>query len=72
MLADRLGNEHVAAIERVAEGEESDIAEAAPIESLDDSDTIPNEEMEGEEEEGDEDEAPEDEGDDGGNGDDQS
>jgi DNA gyrase subunit A len=59
--------EHVAAIERVAEGDESDIAEAAPIESIDDSDTIPNEDMEGEVEE-DEDEAPEDEGDDDGNG----
>jgi DNA gyrase subunit A len=62
--------EHVAAIERVAEGEGEDIAaEAAPIESIDDSDTIPNEDIEGEEDEGegDEDEGgDDDEGDEGG------
>ena len=36
--------EHVAAIERLADpGEESGIAEGAPIEAIDDSDTVPNE-----------------------------
>ena len=41
--------EHVAAIERLAEpAEESGIAEGAPIEAVDDSDTIPNESMEDE------------------------
>jgi DNA gyrase subunit A len=35
--------EHVAAIERLAEGDESDIATASPIEAADDGDTIPNE-----------------------------
>jgi len=39
--------EHVAAIERLAEpGETSGIAEAAPIEAADDSDTVPNEAIE--------------------------
>jgi len=59
--------EHVAAIERIAAGaaEESGIAEAAPIEAIDDTDTVPTEVMDGEEDEGDEDgddEAPDDEG----------
>ena len=41
--------EHVAAIERLAEpGEESGIAEGAPIEAADDGDTVPNEGMEDE------------------------
>jgi DNA gyrase subunit A len=41
--------EHVAAIERLAEpDEESGIAEAAPIEALDDSDTVPNDSLEDE------------------------
>ena len=36
--------EHVAAIERLADpGEESGIAEGAPIEAIDDTDTVPNE-----------------------------
>jgi DNA gyrase subunit A len=36
--------EHVAAIERLAEpGETSGIAEGAPIEAVDDNDTVPNE-----------------------------
>ena len=49
--------EHVAAIERLAEpGEESGIAEAAPIEVIDDTDTVPTEIMEGDEDEGDDDE----------------
>jgi DNA gyrase subunit A len=49
--------EHVAAIERLAEpGDESGI-EAAPIETIEDTDTVPNEIMEGDEEEGDADEA---------------
>ncbi len=54
--------EHVAAIERLAEpAEASGIAEAAPIEAVDDGDTIPNEGMEDELEDEDEgDEAPED------------
>jgi DNA gyrase subunit A len=54
--------EHVAAIERLAEPEEtSGIAEAAPIEAIDDSDTVPNEsieeepEGEGEDDDGDDD-----------------
>ncbi|HEX2691095.1 MAG TPA: DNA gyrase subunit A [Kofleriaceae bacterium] len=43
--------EHVAAIERLAEpGEESGIAEGAPIEAIDDGDTVPNESMEDESE----------------------
>ncbi|MBX3158630.1 MAG: DNA gyrase subunit A [Deltaproteobacteria bacterium] len=46
--------EHVAAIERIGEGEETDIAEAAPIEAIDDTDTVPNEIEEGEELEEDE------------------
>jgi DNA gyrase subunit A len=59
--------EHVAAIERLAEGDESGIAEASPIEAVDEGDTIPNEALEEgmEDEEGDEG----DEGDEG-NGDD--
>ncbi|HEX7836536.1 MAG TPA: DNA gyrase subunit A [Kofleriaceae bacterium] len=41
--------EHVAAIERLAEPEEtSGIAEAAPIEAVDDNDTVPNEALEDE------------------------
>ena len=41
--------EHVAAIERLAEpDDESGIAEAAPIEAVDDGDTIPNESAEDE------------------------
>ena len=46
--------EHVAAIERLAEPDESGIAEASPIEAIDDQDTVPNEsvedELEGEDE----------------------
>ena len=38
--------EHVAAIERLAEPETSGIAEAAPIEAIDDTDTLPNESIE--------------------------
>ncbi len=38
--------EHVAAIERLAEGDESGIAEATPIEAVDGEDTIPNESLE--------------------------
>ncbi|MBA3456121.1 MAG: DNA gyrase subunit A [Deltaproteobacteria bacterium] len=41
--------EHVAAIERLADpGEESGIAEGAPIEAIEDTDTVPNEGMEDE------------------------
>jgi DNA gyrase subunit A len=41
--------EHVAAIERLAEpDEESGIAEAAPIEAIDDGDTVPNDSLEDE------------------------
>jgi DNA gyrase subunit A len=40
--------EHVAAIERLAEPEDSGIAVGAPIEAVDDGDTIPNESMEDE------------------------
>jgi len=42
--------EHVAAIERLAEGGDESGIEAAPIEAADDGDTIPNESLEGEEE----------------------
>jgi len=54
--------EHVAAIERIgaSAAEESDIAEAAPIEAIDDTDTVPTEIEPGDEDEGDGD----DEGDD--------
>jgi len=45
--------EHVAAIERLADpGEETSIAEGAPIEVIEDSDTVPNEGMEDELEDG--------------------
>jgi hypothetical protein len=45
--------EHVAAIERLAEpGEISGIAEGAPIEAVDDSDTVPNELLDEEPEDG--------------------
>ena len=55
--------EHVAAIERLAEpGEESGIAEGAPIEAVDDSDTVPNEMLDEEEDEGDEEPADDDAG----------
>jgi DNA gyrase subunit A len=58
--------EHVAAIERLAEGGDESGIEAAPIEAADDGDTIPNDalelELEGDEDEGDEDEGDEDEG----------
>ena len=55
-------DEKVAAIERLAEGEESDIAEGTPIATIDESDTIPNEDLgdDSETEEGDDDEAPDD------------
>ncbi|MGE3545770.1 MAG: DNA gyrase subunit A [Kofleriaceae bacterium] len=55
--------EHVAAIERLADpGEESGIVEATPIEAADDSDTIPNEDLEGEgDDEGDDDDSGDDE-----------
>jgi DNA gyrase subunit A len=59
--------ERVAAIERLAEPEESGIAESSPIEAADDGDTIPNEaedELEGDDEGGDEGEG--DEGEDAG------
>ena len=47
MLVD--DGEHVAAIERLAEpDEESGIAEGAPIDAIDDGDTVPNEGMEDE------------------------
>jgi len=53
--------EHVAAIERLADpADESGIAEGAPIEAVDDTDTIPNDSME-DEDEGDAE--PDDEGD---------
>jgi len=60
--------EHVAAIERLAEpDEESGIEAAAPIEAVEDSDTIPNESMEEDlEGEGDDDGDEADDGDDGG------
>jgi DNA gyrase subunit A len=41
--------EHVAAIERLAEGGDESGIEAAPIEAVDDGDTIPNEALEGDE-----------------------
>ena len=42
--------EHVAAIERLADpGEDAGIAEGAPIEAIDDTDTVPNEDLEGDE-----------------------
>jgi hypothetical protein len=45
--------EHVAAIERLAEpGEISGIAEGAPIEAVDDNDTVPNEALDDELEDG--------------------
>jgi DNA gyrase subunit A len=53
--------EHVAAIERLAEpDDESGIEEAAPIEAVDDTDTVPNETLD-DEDEGDDDAAPDDE-----------
>ena len=60
--------EHVAAIERLADpGEDSGIAEGAPIEAIDDSDTVPNEDLEGDEDadEGEDGEADDGEPDDG-------
>ncbi|MFT3698879.1 MAG: DNA gyrase subunit A [Kofleriaceae bacterium] len=57
--------EHVAAIERLADPDESGIEEAAPIEAVDDGDTIPNESLEdgddADEEGDDDDAAPDDE-----------
>jgi DNA gyrase subunit A len=48
--------EHVAAIERLADpGEETSIAEGAPIEAIDDSDTVPNEGMDDDVDEADDD-----------------
>jgi DNA gyrase subunit A len=50
--------EHVAAIERLAEpDEESGIAEGAPIDAIDEGDTVPNEGLEDELEDGGEEEA---------------
>jgi len=50
--------EHVAAIERLAEpADESGIAEGAPIEAVDDGDTIPNDSMEDDAEDDDDDDA---------------
>jgi DNA gyrase subunit A len=56
--------EHVAAIERLADpADESGIAEGAPIEAVDEGDTIPNESLEdGDEGDDDSDEAPDDDG----------
>jgi DNA gyrase subunit A len=57
--------EHVAAIERLAEpDEESGIAEGAPIDAIDDGDTVPNEGMEDELEDPGEDEGEADDADD--------
>jgi len=56
--------EHVAAIERLADpADESGIAEGAPIEAVDDTDTVPNEALEDEDVDGDDDDdaAPDDE-----------
>jgi DNA gyrase subunit A len=55
--------EHVAAIERLAEpAEDSGIAEGAPIEAVDDGDTIPNDSMEDDvDDDADDDAAPDDE-----------
>jgi DNA gyrase subunit A len=53
--------EKVAAIERLAEPDESGIAEGAPIEAVEDGDTIPNDSLEGDEDEDDDDAAPDDE-----------
>ncbi|MEP6865776.1 MAG: DNA gyrase C-terminal beta-propeller domain-containing protein, partial [Deltaproteobacteria bacterium] len=54
--------EHVAAIERLAEpADESGIEEAAPIEAVDDSDTVPNEVDEDDDDDADDDAAPDDE-----------
>jgi hypothetical protein len=48
--------EHVAAIERLAEpADASDIAEGAPIEAVEDGDTIPNDSLEDDAEQLDED-----------------
>lgn len=59
--------EHVAAIERLAEpADESGIAEGAPIEAVDETDTVPNEIMDEDEDDGDEDVADDDAGDDSG------
>jgi DNA gyrase subunit A len=60
--------EHVAAIERLAEPDDESGIEAAPIEAVDDTDTVPNEAMEDEEDEGGDDDegADDDGGDDGG------
>jgi hypothetical protein len=57
--------EHVAAIERLAEpADESGIAEGAPIEAVDDGDTIPNESLEDDDvDDDDDDAAPDDEAD---------
>jgi DNA gyrase subunit A len=56
--------EHVAAIERLAEpAEESGIAEGAPVEAIEDTDTVPNEDLVEEEDE-DEDAEPADDADD--------
>ena len=56
--------EHVAAIERLAEGDESGIEAATPIEAADDSDTVPNDGIEDEaDDEGDEADEADDEGD---------
>ena len=60
--------EHVAAIERLADpGEEPGIAEGAPIEAIDEGDTVPNDDLEDEAEleEGDEADEAEDAGDEG-------
>ena len=54
--------EHVAAIERLAEGDESGIEAASPIEAVEDGDTIPNESLE--------DDVVDDDGDDDGDDDD--
>jgi len=54
--------EHVAAIERLADPtDESVIAEGAPIEAVDDTDTVPNEAVEDEDEDDADDAAPDDE-----------
>jgi DNA gyrase subunit A len=61
--------EHVAAIERLAEGDESGIEEARPLETADDGDTVPNEVADEDDEALDEDDDGDADDDHGGNGD---
>jgi hypothetical protein len=57
--------EHVAAMERIENPGDEEGIEAAPVEAIDDTDTVPNEGMEEEGDEGEDEDEADDDADDG-------